>query len=140
MTSMPGREQQYINVAKDAITIAKAASDYAKDLDFRLQAGATAHMDVMEAPYSTTPPPTTSASETPEEGRFRAASPWGSHFSARTTCGSANIFPSRADNASSAEQGEPDCHHGGDGSKWMHCGSQLQRLRKRVWDDTSHGR
>lgn len=57
----PGHEEKYIDVAKDAITIAKAASDYAKDLDWRLQAGATAHLRAMEATETTTPRPTTSA-------------------------------------------------------------------------------
>jgi len=56
-----GKEQQYISVAKDAITIAKAASDYAKDLDWRIQAASTAHLRAMEAPPATTQAPTTSA-------------------------------------------------------------------------------
>merc|ERR1719487_615753 len=56
-----GKEQKYIDVAKDAITIAKAAADYAKDIDWRIQAGSTAHLKAMEAPVATTPAPTTSA-------------------------------------------------------------------------------
>lgn len=56
-----GKEQKYINVAKDAITIAKAASDYAKDIDWRIQAGSSAHLKAMEAEDATTPAPTTSA-------------------------------------------------------------------------------
>merc|ERR1719498_1562659 len=56
-----GKEEKYVTMAKDAITIAKAASDYAKDLDWRLQAGATAHLKAMEAEDATTPAPTTSA-------------------------------------------------------------------------------
>jgi hypothetical protein len=43
-----GKEEKYIDMAKDAMTIAKAASDYAKDLDFRLQRGATQHLTAME--------------------------------------------------------------------------------------------
>jgi carbonic anhydrase len=58
---MTGKEQKYIDVAKDAITIAKAAADYAKDIDWRIQAASTAHLDAMEAPAATTPAPTTSA-------------------------------------------------------------------------------
>jgi len=59
--SVPGKEQRYINMAKDAITIAKAASDYAKDMDWRIQAGSTAHLRAMEEVEPTTPAPTTSA-------------------------------------------------------------------------------
>lgn len=59
--STPGKEQKYIDMAKDAITIAKAASDYAKDMDWRVQAGSTAHLRAMEAMEVTTPAPTTSA-------------------------------------------------------------------------------
>merc|ERR1719313_195388 len=55
-----GKEQKYIDMAKDAITIAKAASDYAKDMDWRIQAGSTAHLKAMEVPDATTPAPTTS--------------------------------------------------------------------------------
>lgn len=56
-----GKEQKYIDVAKDAITIAKAAADYAKDIDWRIQAASTAHLKAMEAADATTAPPTTSA-------------------------------------------------------------------------------
>jgi len=56
----PGKEQKYIDMAKDAITIAKAASDYAKDMDWRIQAGSTAHLRAMEVIETTTASPTKS--------------------------------------------------------------------------------
>lgn len=46
-------------MAKDAITVAKAAQDYAKDLDQRLLRAAEAHAQVLEGTFSTTPAPTT---------------------------------------------------------------------------------
>merc|ERR1740117_495938 len=56
VSKAPGKEQKYINMAKDAITIAKAASDYAKDIDWRIQAGSTAHLRAMEEPEPTLAP------------------------------------------------------------------------------------
>lgn len=59
--NLPGTEQRWIQKAQDAITISKAANDYAKDLDWRLQSAATAHLRAMEVPEMTTAEPTTSA-------------------------------------------------------------------------------
>lgn len=48
------RESPAIDYAKDAITIAKATSDYAKDLELRLGAGSAAYLKSVQPPV---PPP-----------------------------------------------------------------------------------
>lgn len=50
------RESKDVDVAKDAITIAKAASDYAKGLDVRLQNAAREHAAVWEEEEPPLPP------------------------------------------------------------------------------------
>jgi len=56
-----GRESRYEDYAKDAVTIAKAASDYARDLDSRLSHAAVVHAKVLTADgpsaAATTPQP-----------------------------------------------------------------------------------
>jgi carbonic anhydrase len=55
-----GPEQKYMEASQDAITLAKAASDYARDLDLRVQAGAVAHLNKLTEGSTTTFAPTTS--------------------------------------------------------------------------------
>lgn len=54
-----GREQKSEIISKDAMTVAKAAADYAHDLDERLVRAAEVHAEVIEGSYSTTLEPTT---------------------------------------------------------------------------------
>lgn len=58
-----GRESKWVDVAKDAVTIAKASADYARDLDARLTNGAQQHYEILKPgeTFTTTPTPTTNA-------------------------------------------------------------------------------
>lgn len=55
-----GDEAQYVEASQDAITLAKAATDYAKDMDWRVQKAAVAHLNALAATTTTTFAPTTS--------------------------------------------------------------------------------
>lgn len=60
-----GRDSEYIPLAQDAITIAKHATDYARDLDMRIKRSSNANVEALSAglvtaaPVAGTPPPVT---------------------------------------------------------------------------------
>lgn len=51
-----GRDSEYIPLAQDAITIAKHATDYARDLDMRIKRSQNANIEALSAGLTTPPP------------------------------------------------------------------------------------
>lgn len=53
------RDSKFIPMAQDAITIAKAASDYARDIDLRYSRASNAYVNSLKVSSVSTPPPAT---------------------------------------------------------------------------------
>lgn len=67
------RESRSTQLARDAITIAKATADYAKDLDIRLRAGAEAHFQAtQQEPPAAAQAPSTVTSKSPLDEAWAA--------------------------------------------------------------------